>query len=156
MSIYTDYPNIVPYLVVKGAARAIEFYTAAFGAEERYRLGTTGTDSIGHAELTILGHVIMLADEMPGMNTSPTTLNGTTTTFVLMVPDVDAAFARAVAAGGTAIMPPTDMFYGYRMGMICDPFGHKWMIQHRVRDVSVEEMQTSWDAMSGQCGESKC
>ncbi len=147
MSTFTDYPALVPHLVVQGAAKAIEFYKAAFGAQERYRLSTAGTDNVGHAELIIQGQVIMLADEFPGMSTSPQTLKGTTCTFVLMVPDADAAFARAVAAGGTPIMPPADQFYGYRMGSLVDPFGHKWMLQHRLRDVSVAEMQQSWDDM---------
>src|SRR4051794_26351489 len=78
MTTFTDYPTLTPYIVVQGAAKAIEFYKAAFGAEERYRLSASGSDAIGHAELTVHGHLIMLADEMKGMNTSPTTLNGTT------------------------------------------------------------------------------
>jgi len=151
MNTFTDYPALSPYLAVKGAAQAIEYYKAAFGAQERFRLCTAGSDVIGHAELNIQGQVIMLADEFPGMNTSPQTLNGTTTTFVLMVPNADETFARAIAAGGKAMMPPSDQFYGYRMGSLIDPFGHRWMIQHRIRDVSVEEMQQSWDAMVGQC-----
>lgn len=157
MSTFTDkdYPALVPYLVVKGAANAIEFYKAAFGAQERYRLCATGSDIVGHAELTIQGQVIMLAEEMPGRNTSPTTLKGTTTTFCLMVANADEAFARAVAAGGTATMPPCDMFYGYRMAMVSDPFGHQWMIQHHLRNVSVEEMLKSWNEMAGQCSEPK-
>jgi PhnB protein len=147
MSTFTDYPAVVPHLVVKGASKAIAYYQAAFGAQERYRLGTTGTDQIGHAELLIQGQVIMLADEFPGMSTSPQTLKGTTVTFVLMVKDADAAFARAIRAGGTPLMPPTDQFYGYRMGSLLDPFGHKWMIQHPLQAVSVEEMQRRWDDM---------
>ena len=151
MTTFTDYPSIVPYLVVKGAAKAIEFYKTAFGAQERFRLSMTGSDMIGHAELSIQGQVIMLGDEFPGMTTSPQTLNGTTTTFALMVSDADETFARAIAAGGKALMPPADQFYGYRMGSLLDPFGHRWMIQHRLRDVSVEEMQKSWNEMGGQC-----
>ena len=157
MSTFTenDYPSLVPYLVVQGAAKAIEFYKTAFGAQERYRLCTTGSDVIGHAELSIQDQVIMLADEMPGRNTSPTTLKGTTTTFCLMVADADVAFARAVEAGAIAIMPPCDMFYGYRMAMVSDPFGHQWMMQHHQRSISVEEMQKSWNEMVGQCPESQ-
>ncbi len=145
MSTPFDYPTLIPYFIVKGAAQAIEFYKIAFGAEERYRLSAEG--SIGHAELTIRGQVFMLSDEMPGMSTSPAT-------FVLMVGDTDEAFARAVAAGGTALMPPMDMFYGFRMGVLNDPFGHKWMLQHKVRDVSPEEMQKRWEAMAGKCSQS--
>jgi PhnB protein len=146
-----NYPSLTPYLVVKGAAKAIEFYKAALGAEERFRLGTTGTDIVGHAELTVQGQLFMVADEFPGMNAAPTTLNGTSTTFVLNVPNCDEAFAKAVAAGGTVAMPPGDQFYGWRMAMFVDPFGHRWMLQHQVQDVSVEEMQKRWDAMCGQC-----
>ncbi len=155
MSNFKDYPNLIPYLVVKGAAQAIEFYKAAFGAEERYRLTTGGTPQVGHAELTILGQVIMLADEFPGMSTSPDTLHGTTTTFVLMVKNADQAFAQAVQAGAKALMPPTDQFYGYRMGSVLDPFGHKWMVQHPLQQVSPDEMQKRWDAMVGQCNQGK-
>jgi PhnB protein len=151
MSTSAEYPSLVPYLVVKGAAKAIEFYKAAFGATERFRLGTTGTEQVGHAELSILGQVIMLADEFPGMSTSPQTLNGTATTFVLMVPNADDAFARAVSAGAVAAMPPGDQFYGYRMGLVIDPFGHKWMLQHKIATVPVAEMQRRWDAMVQRC-----
>lgn len=154
MTTFTDYPAVVPYLVVNGAAKAIEFYKAAFGATERYRLSTAGTDTVGHAELTILGQVVMVADEFPGMSTSPQTLNGTTTSLVLMVSNADEAFARAIAAGATVLMPLTDQFYGYRVGTLLDPFGHKWMLQHRIQVVSVEEMQTRWDEMLRQCPQS--
>ncbi len=155
MSTFHDYPAVIPYLVVKGAAQAIEFYKRAFGAAERYRLSTPGSNQVGHAELTIHGQVIMLADEFPGMTTSPHTLNGTTTTFVLMVGNADEAIARAVAAGATPTMPVTDMFYGYRTGSVTDPFGHRWMIQHKLEDVSVTEMQKRWDEMVAQCGSAK-
>lgn len=147
-----EYPNLVPHLVVKGAARAIEFYKTALGAEERFRLATGDGGQVGHAEMTVQGQVFMLADEFPGMNTAPSTLKGTTVTFVLMVKDADTAFARAVAAGATAVMPPGDQFYGYRMGIIVDPFGHKWMLQHRLAEVSVEEMQKRWNEMAGCSG----
>lgn len=153
-----DYPPVIPYLVVQRAAQAIQFYKSAFGAQERYRLTSAGSDQVGHAELLINGQVVMLADEFPGMSTSPETLKGTTTTFVLMVPNADEAFARATKAGAKPIMPPCDMFYGFRMGSVQDPFGHKWMLQHRVENVAPDEMQKRWDAMVERMksGQSSC
>jgi len=151
MSKSTDYPAVVPYLTVQGASKAIDFYKAAFGAEERYRLSTAGTGQVGHAEISIGGQAVMLADEFPGRSTSPITLGGSATTFVLMVPNADAAFDRAVAAGATPIMPVGDQFYGYRMGLITDPFGHRWMIQHEIEKVAHDEMQKRWDSMLGSC-----
>ena len=150
MSTPTEYQSVVPYLTVLGAAKAIEFYKTAFGAEERYRL-TSANDVVGHAELSILGQVVMLADEYPGMSTSPETLGGVASKLILMVSDTDAAFERAVAAGATAIVPPHDAFYGYRMCVIKDPFSHQWMIQHKIEQVAPEEMQKRWDAMVQDC-----
>lgn len=150
MSTNDEYQNLVAYLTVKGARKAIEFYKAAFGAEERYRL-TSGPEAIGHAELLIGGQVLMLADEFPGMSTSPDTLGGTSTRFVLMVPNADEAFNRAVAAGAIVVMPPNDAFYGYRMASVKDPFGHQWHIQHQIEKVEVAEMQRRWDEMISKC-----
>lgn len=137
-----------PYLTVKGASRAIEFYKAAFGATELYRLSDPSTGSVGHAEIMLNGSHIMLSDENPAWgNKSPETLNGTPVKLCLMVENTDAAVERAVAAGATVQMPPADMFYGFRSAAIRDPFGHQWMIQHEIEKVSPEEMQTRWAAM---------
>lgn len=148
-----DYPAFSPYLTVHDAAAAIEFYRAAFGATERFRLANQGDGKIGHAELSIEGGLIMLADENPQWgNKSPKTLGGTSVTFCWEVEDADAAFDRAVAAGATIQMPVADQFYGFRSGSVIDPFGHQWMIQKEIEKVSPEEMQNRWDAMAGECG----
>ncbi len=131
-----DYPPLIAAIAVHGAADAIEFYKNAFGATERYRLVDPETGKIGHCELTLNGGMIMVSDENPQWNKSPQTLNGTTVKFVLMVGNADAAIEKAVAAGATALMPPSNMFYGYRCGTVCDPFGHHWLLEHVVEEVS--------------------
>ncbi len=148
----TDYPPMSPYLTVKDAGKAIEFYKAAFGATELFRLTDSASGTIGHAEIMVNGSHIMLADENPAWgNKSPLALGGTAVKLCLMVENTDAAVARATAAGATVEMPPGDMFYGFRCAAIRDPFGHKWMIQHEIEKVSPEEMQRRWDAMGKKC-----
>lgn len=153
-SIPTDYPRFSPYLGVPEAARAIEFYKAAFGAEEILRLTNAFDGKIGHAELLIDGHLLMLSEENPDWgNKSPRTLGGTPVTFCLIVENADAALQRAVAAGATVVMPAADQFYGFRSATILDPFGHQWMLQHQLEKLSPEEMQRRWDALTAQgCG----
>lgn len=142
------YPPMSPYLTVKDAAKAIAFYTAAFGATELFRLADASTGTIGHAEIMINGSHFMLADENPAWgNRSPLTLGGTAVKLCLMVENTDAAVERASAAGATIEMAPADMFYGFRCAALRDPFGHQWMIQHEIEKVSPEEMQRRWDAM---------
>ena len=149
----TDYPEFSPYLTVRDADKAIEFYRAAFGATERFRLTNSADGKIGHAELLIQDSLFMLADENPQWgNQSPQTVGGTPVTFCLTVDNADAAFERVVAAGGTVLMPPADQFYGFRSASVMDPFGHQWMLQHEIEKVSPEEMQKRWDAMGGDCG----
>lgn len=150
-----NYPPMSPYLTVKSASKAIEFYQAAFGATELFRLADASTGIVGHAEIMINGIHIMLADENPAWgNKSPQSLGGTAVTFSLMVENADTATERAKGAGATVAMPPTDMFYGFRSALISDPFGHKWMLQHEIEKVPPEEMQKRWDAMvaSGDAG----
>lgn len=150
-----NYPPMSPYLTVKDASKAIEFYKTAFGATEIFRLTDARTGAVGHAELMVNGSHIMLADENPAWgNKSPLSLGGTAVSFSLMVENADAAAERARAVGATVEMPPTDMFYGFRSAGISDPFGHKWMLQHQIENVSHEEMQKRWDAMlvSGNTG----
>ncbi len=137
------YSILTPHLSIKGATEALEFYKKAFGAKERMRMpGPNGT--IGHAEMLIGPAVFMLADEYPGGGgggvVAPATLNGTTTSFMIYVKDVDAAFARALAAGATQTVPVQDMFYGDRMGCLKDPFGHAWMLSTHIEDVPPKEM----------------
>jgi PhnB protein len=144
-----------PYLTVKDASRAIAFYQAAFGATEIFRLTDPHSGIIGHAEIIINGSHFMLSDENPGWgNKSPLNLGGTAVTFSLMVENADIAVERARVAGATILMPPTDMFYGFRSASISDPFGHSWMLQHEFEKVSPDEMKKRWNAMqtSGETG----
>ena len=136
-----QYHSVTPYLVVKGAAAAIDYYKKVFGATERGRMeGPGGT--IAHAELTIGDSTIMLADEAPGMgHRGPKAIGGTPVSLVLYVEDVDTVFKRATDAGGKTVRPVENQFYGDRMGTLEDPFGHLWSIATHVEDVSVEEMK---------------
>ncbi len=122
--------SVVPHLVIRGAAKALGFYVEALGAEERCRMPTPD-GKLMHASMAIGDGLVYLCDEFPeqcSTSTSPETLGGTSVTIHLDVEDVDAAFARAVAAGATAAMPPTDMFWGDRFSQVVDPFGHRWSI----------------------------
>jgi PhnB protein len=98
-------------------------------------------------------HLLMLSEEMPEWNKSPQTLGGTTVKFSLIVDNADEAFAKAIDAGATELMPLTDQFYGFRCGNVRDPYGHEWMIQHQTEKVSPEEMQRRWDAMGSGGGD---
>lgn len=140
---------LAPYLIVNGAARAIEFYVRAFGAKEKFRLAEP-TGKIGHAELEIAGGLVMLADEYPDFGAlSPPTIGGTPVSIHLYVADVDALVARAEAAGATVLRPLTDEFFGDRVAMLADPFGHKWHLATHKEDVSPAEMQRRMDAAYG-------
>ncbi|MBI5801656.1 MAG: VOC family protein [Verrucomicrobia bacterium] len=145
------YPPLSAYLAVHDAARAIEFYKAAFGATELFRLNDPESGKIGHAELMINGALIMLSDEYPAIHKSPQTLSGTSVRFCLMVENADAAVDRAVTAGATVVRPPGDQFYGFRCASVRDPFGHEWLLQHQIEKVSPAEMQRRWDAMAKKC-----
>ena len=141
------YYSLTPYLVCKGAAKAIEFYAKAFGAEEVVRMpGPHG--SIAHAEVRIGNSMLMLSDENKERGQlSPESIGGTPCSIMLYADDVDAVFKRAVAAGSKAVMPPADMFWGDRMGNLVDPFGHKWAIATHKEDVSPAEMEKRMAAM---------
>jgi PhnB protein len=136
-----DYPRLMPYLIVDGAAEAIEFYGSVLGASERMRM--PGPDGkLGHAELQIGDSVVMLADENPGMNIrGPRTIGGTPVTLHVYVEDADTAFERAVQAGAKPLRPVEDQFYGDRSGQFEDPYGHRWNVATHVEDVPAEEMQ---------------
>jgi PhnB protein len=146
-------PALSPYLTVKDAAAAIDFYRAAFGAVELFRL-TADDGRIGHAELSIAGTTVMLSDEWPDFGVlSPPSLGGSPVKLHLYVDNCDAVVARAVAAGATLMRPVTDQFYGDRSGMIADPFGHSWFVATRTEPVSPEDKQRRWDtAMRGEAG----
>ena len=142
------YTSVIPYLIVDGAAKAIDFYKHAFGAIERFRIGSPG-GRVGHAELTIGGSLIMLADEHPEMGAvAPPTVGGTPVGLHLYVEDVDAVAAKALAAGATLKRPVENQFYGDRLGSIVDPFGHLWHISTHVEDVSPEEIGRRAAAMA--------
>ncbi len=147
MNATPEYPALSPSLVVKDGAAALEFYKSAFGAEELYRLLDPETGKIGHAEITIRGVLVMLADEYPGINQAPTTLGGTTVNLGLMTADAKADFARAVSAGAEVVRPLSEQFYGHLAGRVRDPFGHEWIISQELEKLSPEEMQRRWDAM---------
>ena len=120
--------TITPALVVKGAAKAIEFYKKAFGAEEIARLDGPG-GSVMHAELRIGSSMFMLSDEFPDFGAvGPEAIGGTPVSLCLYVEDCDATFNRAVEAGATTKVPPADQFWGDRYGKVADPFGHSWSI----------------------------
>lgn len=136
------YHTVTPYLTVKGAAQAIEFYKRAFGAQEVERMPGPDGKSVMHAELKIGDSIVMLSDEFPQMGTrSPQTLGGSSGYLFLYVSDVDAAFKRAVDAGAKATMPPADMFWGDRFAKVSDPFGHEWGMATHKEDLSPEEIR---------------
>ena len=138
--------SVTPYLSVRDAVRALEFYSRAFGAVELFRLTEPG-GRIGHAEMRIRGSLLMLADENPDFGAvSPASLGGTPVRMHLQVEDVDGFMRRAAAAGATELRPATDQFYGERSGMLADPFGHQWVISTHIEDVSPEEMQKRFTA----------
>ncbi len=141
------YHTATPYLIIKSAAEAIEFYKKAFGAKELVRMpGPGGT--VMHAEIKIGDSPIMLADENPDMGTrGPKVLGGTPVSMCLYVKDVDSLAAQAIAAGAIVQRPVTDQFYGDRSGTFADPFGHVWTIATHTEDVSPQEMHKRMQAM---------
>jgi PhnB protein len=144
------YSSVTPYLCIKGAAEAIEFYKKGFGAEELFRMPMPD-GKVGHAEIQIGDSRIMLSDEVLDMPDviarSPETLGGTSFGLMIYLPDVDAVFQRALDAGGKEIRPVRDQFYGDRNGIIRDPFGHCWTLATHIEDVSPEEMAKRMEAM---------
>jgi PhnB protein len=140
------YRTATPYLIVKGAAEAIEFYKRAFGATEMLRMADP-QGRIGHAEIRIGDSVIMLADEHPAMGyRGPRSLGGSSVSILLYVADVDGVYTRAVKAGARAQRPVMDQFYGDRSGTLEDPFGHMWTVATHVEDVPPEEMKRRAEA----------
>jgi PhnB protein len=143
------YHSVTPYLIIKGAAEAIEFYKKAFGATELFRMPQPD-GRIGHAEIKIGDSPIMLADEFPQMkHLSAQTLGGTPVSILLYVPDVDSVFNQAIAAGAQQQTPVEDKFYGDRGGSLVDPFGQVWHIATHTEDVSPEEMEKRAAAAAG-------
>ena len=142
------YYSLTPYIVIKGAAEALEYYKTVFGATEIVRMPGPG-GRIMHAEVKIGNSILMLADENPERGAfSPSTTGRATSSIMFYTDDVDAMFKRAVSAGAKADQPPTDMFWGDRMANITDPFGHMWGIATHKEDVSHDEMQRRMAAMA--------
>jgi PhnB protein len=133
------YHSITPYLIVNGAAKALEFYRKAFGAEETVRMPMPD-GRVGHAEMRIGDSMFMLADEFPDRD-----IRGPQGTppvhFVIYCEDVDTVLKRAMAAGAKELRPVQNQFYGDRSGMVTDPFGHQWTVATHVEDVPPEEMK---------------
>lgn len=144
--------SVTPYLAIRDAARALEFYKQAFGATELFRLPMPD-GRIGHAEMRLGDSVVMLADEFPEFGVrSPETLGGSPVSLHFYVEDVDAFFRKALAIGAREREPVTDRFYGDRSGQLEDPFGHRWWISTHKEDVAPEELQRRLQAM---CDEAK-
>lgn len=142
------YRTATPYLIVKGAADAIEFYKKAFGATELLRMADPH-GRVGHAEIKIGDSVIMLADEHPSMGyRGPRSLGGSSVSILLYLPDVDEVFARAVKAGAKAQRAVANQFYGDRSGTLEDPFGHVWHLATHKEDLSPAEMKKRGEAMA--------
>jgi PhnB protein len=139
--------SVTPHLVCADAAKAIEFYKQAFGAQESARL--PGPDGrLMHAAVKIGDSQVMLADEMPEWGSlGPKALKGSPVTIHLYVDDVDAVVERAVKAGAKVTMPVADQFWGDRYGKLEDPFGHHWSVATHVRDVGMEEAQKAMREM---------
>jgi uncharacterized glyoxalase superfamily protein PhnB len=143
----TAVEDLFPYLCVRDAAAAIAFYERAFGAQELFRLTEPG-GRIGHVELKLGPGTLMLAEEFPECGfRAPQDADGRSVTIHLHVADADAMAAQACAAGATMLRKPTDEFYGERSCLLRDPFGHSWMLGHRIEEVTPAEMQRRYDAM---------
>jgi len=139
--------SLAPYLAVKDARAAIDFYGAAFGAQEVFALVDPSDGRIGHAELLFGGVTLMISDEYPDFGAvSPETLGGSPIKLHIYVDDVDATFARSLELGATELRPVKDQFHGDRSGMLVDPFGHSWTLATRLADVSSNEMQARYNA----------
>ncbi len=134
------YHSVTPYLIVNGAAAALEFYKKAFGANELFRMPAPD-GKLMHSEFQIGNSRVMMADEHPDMGyRGPKSYGGTTVSVCIYTEDVDSMFNRAIAAGGKVQRPVADQFYGDRTGTLEDPFGHVWSIMTHKEDVSPEEM----------------
>ncbi|MEZ6130282.1 MAG: VOC family protein [Planctomycetaceae bacterium] len=145
--------EVFPYLRVRDANAAIDFYRKAFGAEEDFRL-TEPSGRVGHAELKFGSFTVMLSDEYPEYGIQgPEAFGGTGSSVHLHVEDVDALTEQAVSAGAKLIMEPKDQFYGERAAKVLDPFGHEWLLGSHIEDVSREEMQRRFNEMMGQPSE---
>lgn len=146
------YSSLTPHLVIRGAAKAIEFYKQAFDAEEICRMPAPDGERLMHAEIRIGNSHLMICDEFAewGQARSPETLGGSPITLALYVPNVDDVFARAVEAGGKEVMAVADQFWGDRYGKLVDPFGHEWSVATHIKNVTPEEMNAAAEACMSQ------
>jgi PhnB protein len=137
-----EYDALIPCVIVRDAAKAIEFYKEVFGATEMMRMNYPESEKIAHAEIKIRTHVLMLGDENPKMGALAPQPNGPSPSFSVMiyVDEVDATFNNAVAKGAKSMMPPMDMFWGDRYGKFLDPFGHLWAIATHTTDMTQEQL----------------
>ena len=144
------YHAVTPYLAVKGAAEAIDFYKRAFGASEVMRFPQPD-GRVGHAELQIGDSRVMLADEFPEMDfLSPQARGGSAVHLHVYVEDVDGVFKQALSAGAREVRPVQDQFYGDRLGTVADPYGHVWHVSTHKEDLSMEELQKRAAAAAAQ------
>lgn len=143
------YQTVTPSLTFKDCAKAIEFYKKAFGAEVRDFLPSPSGRGVMHATIKIGNSILMMGDEMPGCG-SAETLGGSPVSLYVYVPNADATFKQAIAAGATAVMPVADMFWGDRAGNLKDPFGYAWMVATHTRDLSEDEIKKGAEAFFAQ------
>ena len=138
----TGYHTVTPYLIVQGAATAIDFYQRAFNAKELSRSVGADGHTIVHASLKIGNSVVFLADEIPGLSSlSPISLMGSSVVMHLYVPSVDKLWEQALEAGGRELLPLQDAFWGDRYGQIMDPFGHRWTLASRKENLTEDEIE---------------
>jgi PhnB protein len=150
------YHSVNPYLVVRNADRAIEFYKKAFGAEERFRMHGPDGKTIMHAELKIGDSVFMLTEESSDMKAlSPESIGGSPISLYVYVTDVDSVFNQAVSEGATILHPVNDQFYGDRSGYLKDPFGHLWSIATHKKDLSPDELKKAGQAFFEEMSKAK-
>jgi len=144
--------TLTPYLTVRDATAAIEFYRRAFGAVELMRMPSLDGQKVMHAHLKIGDSDLMLADEFPEMGgtRAPATLGATSVTIHMSSPNVDQTMATAAAAGAKVLMPPADMFWGDRFGILRDPFGHEWSIATTIRKMTPDQMRAAMPAVMSQ------
>jgi PhnB protein len=138
--------GLSPYIAVRGAAKAIDFYKKAFGAQELFRLVDPASGKIGHAELKIGKGLLMVSDEYPDFGAlSPDSLGGSSTKLHIDVDDAEKVFKSAEAAGATVLRKLELQFHGCKQGLIADPFGYSWFISQKMETVSPAEMQERWN-----------
>ena len=144
------YHTVTPSLFVTGAAKAIDFYKKALGAEELMRFPGPG-GAIMHAEIKVGDSIVMLADEMPEQGgRSPKSIGGTPVSFFVYREDVESAWKRAVDAGAKVLVPLADQFWGDRTGCLEDPFGHQWWLAQHVQDLTPDQIQKNAEAFFAQ------